>query len=139
MERGIKRRRDLGIGEVRERKKVCGGFVKGSLPPALKKKAHGEDNVATSCRAASICREEGEGRGSGVVPDLIDGTIWKRREAGSLMSLRIDEDKMGPGSGGNNLWAACCSLWAASPARPASDRRFPHLPPSGSASPLQPG
>lgn len=100
MERGIKTRRDLGIGEVKERKKVCGGFVKGSLPPALKK-AHGEDNVAPSCRAASICRE-GEGRGSGVVPDVIDGTIWRRREAGSLMSLRIDEDKMGPGSGGNN-------------------------------------
>lgn len=38
MERGIKRRRDLGIGEVKERKKVCGGFVKGSLTPALKKK-----------------------------------------------------------------------------------------------------
>lgn len=48
-------------------------------------------------------REE-EGRGSTVAPGLIDGTIWKRREAGSLMSLRIDEDKMGPGSRGNNLW-----------------------------------
>lgn len=38
MERAIKRRRDLGIGEVKERKKVCGGFVKGSLPPVFKKK-----------------------------------------------------------------------------------------------------
>lgn len=66
--------------------------------------------MATSCRAASICREEGEGSGSRVVPDLIDGTIWKRREAGSLMSLRIDEDKMGPGSGGNNLWGCVLLL-----------------------------
>lgn len=39
-----------------------------------------------------------------LVAGLIDGTIWKRRGAGSLMSLRIDEDKMGPGSRGNNLW-----------------------------------
>lgn len=35
---------------------------------------------------------------------MIDGTIWNVREAGSLMSLRTDEDKIGPGSRGNNLW-----------------------------------
>lgn len=43
-------------------------------------------------------QEEGPAAG------VIDGTIWKRSEPGSLMSLRIDEDKMGSGSRGNNLW-----------------------------------
>lgn len=72
-----------------------------------------------------------------VAAGLIDGTIWKRREAGSLMSLRIDEDKMGLGSKGNNLWGFMLLLMGRVPARPASDGRFPHLPPSGCTSPLQ--
>ncbi len=72
-----------------------------------------------------------------VAAGLIDGTIWRRREAGSLMSLRIDEDKMGLGSRGNNFRGSMLLLMGHVPARPASDGRFPHLPPSSCTSPLQ--
>lgn len=72
-----------------------------------------------------------------VTAGLIDGTIWKQRGAGSLMSLRIDEDKMGPGSRGNNLWGFMPLLMGRVPARPASDGRFPHLPASSCTAPLQ--
>lgn len=63
-------------------------------------------------------REE-EGRGAAA---LIDGTIWKRREAGSLMSLRIDEDKTGTSSRDNNF---ALLFMGRVLARPASDGQFP--------------
>lgn len=43
------------------------------------------------------------------------------------MSLRIDEDKMGLGRRGNNLWG---SLWAVSLTQSTFDRLFPHVPAS---------
>lgn len=46
------------------------------------------------------------------------------------MSLRIDEDKMGPASRGNNSWGHAPLLMGRVPARTASDGRFPSLPPS---------
>ena len=54
------------------------------------------------------------------------------------MSLRIDEDKMGPGSGSNNLRGFMLLLMGRVPGSPASDGRFPSsLRPA--APPLQPG
>lgn len=62
---------------------------------------------------------------------------WYNLEKESLMSLRIDEDKMGLGSRGNNLWGFMVLLMGRVLARPAPDGQFPHLPPSGCTSPLQ--
>ena len=59
-----------------------------------------------------------------------------KREAGSLMSLRIDEDKMGLGSRGNNLWGFMLLLMGRVLAKPTSDGRFPYLPPSSCTSSL---
>lgn len=99
------------------------------------------DNLTIHRRTASFCserqvhgrenhraieeREEGRERKT-IAAGLIDGTIWKRRGAGSLMSLRIDEDKMGLGSRGNNLWGFMLLLMGRVLAWPASDgRSFP--------------
>lgn len=71
---------------------------------------------------------EGANQEEGLAAGVIDGTIWKRSEPGSLMSLRIDEDKMGSGSRGNNLWDFTLLLMGSVPSRSACDGRRPHLP-----------
>jgi len=110
--------------------------------------SHPGDNLTIRCRTAMFCsgsmrektsteqeedREE-EGRGAA---GLIDSTIWKRREAGSLMSLRIDEDKTGPGSTGNNSRGLAPALHGPCPssAPPLMDG-FYHMSSIRRASPL---
>lgn len=87
-----------------------------------------EDNLTVLCRPGSSCstrqtareetpeqersrrKEGGKKEAAGDAVRLIDGTIWKSREARSLMSLGADEDRAGLASRGNDWWGSVLLL-----------------------------
>lgn len=124
------KRFDMGGGK---HSREC-GVVLFSLPPG--KMLVPGDNLTICSRTSSLCHEVGRRGnreeqlsrgGSSVAPALIDGTIWQKREAGSLMSLGIDEDKTGMGSRSNNLWGFILLLMGGVRGSVCFDGRLPCL------------